>query len=73
MNSFDTLLLQMEHAQDQDIAQALAWWKSHSPEAKNAIWNEIQKPQPNAVAEVVSRFAQIGMTMIALMVGKDAR
>lgn len=55
------------HSQQQmDLARAREWWREHSDEQRIIVWERIQKSYSDPVDEIMSRFAQIGFTMIAL-------
>lgn len=56
----------LQACQDQDMENALRWWTTATNEDKKRVWDAIQRTYPTAVQEVVSRFAQIGYTAIAL-------
>jgi hypothetical protein len=49
-----------------DIRQALYWWKQASEADKKLIWDEIQRMHGDPVQEVLSRFAQLGYTLVFL-------
>lgn len=49
-----------------DMHQALEWWAHSSEEDKLLVWAEIQRLHNDPVQEVLSRFAQLGFTAVAL-------
>ena len=57
----------LRHQQEQDAAHALKWWRETSEPDKELVWSAIQSLGGSPINEVVSRFAQLGMTQIALM------
>lgn len=59
--------LRLIHDQEQDETNALAWWRQESNEDKMKVWDAIQATGSDDVQEIVLRFAQIGMTRIALL------
>jgi hypothetical protein len=67
-----TLLLR---EQDQDEAAAKQWWGESTDGDKLAVWDAIQAlPCDTPLQELVLRFAQLGMTHIALMAeGKEGQ
>ena len=62
----DKLLVSLRADQDQDIEAAKEWWRTSDVPAKMRVWNAIQKHYDDPAMEVMSRFAQLGYTLIAL-------
>jgi erythromycin esterase-like protein len=61
--------------QDQDIEQALAWWRATAEADKIIVWAAIQRLGGDPLKEAVSRLAQFGFTSLMLMAeerGKEA-
>ena len=52
--------------QDQDLAAGLEWWDNVSFDEKVEVWMAIQNLGGTAIRELVSRFAQLGFTHLAL-------
>lgn len=66
-------LMQLEQRQDQDVARGVKWWREASAKDKFRVWDEIQKSHNDPVKEIVSRFAQVGATHIALLAGQESK
>lgn len=56
---------------DQDIENAKAWWREHDDAAKAKVFAAISHEYTTPIAEVISRFAQIGFTEICLRCKAD--
>jgi len=56
--------------QEKDEAAAVTWWKDATDADKLRVWARIQQTRSRQIDEVVSRFAQLGMTHIALLAGE---
>lgn len=53
---------------DQDMAQAVTWYKHTSEDAKKLLWLRIQRTcdAQNPFTSCMGRMAQIGMTQVAI-------
>jgi hypothetical protein len=60
--------LRSEHERDE--ANCLKWWAETSSEDKQRVWDAIQALGGNPINELISRFAQYGMTHAALQAEK---
>lgn len=67
--TFESLIAVMQSEQDQDEMNALQWWAEHSNEVKSDIWDRIQEMgrPDDKMGEIISRFAQLGFTHVALL------
>ena len=63
-------IVKLQAIQDQDEAAAMAWWKEASGADQMRIWLAIQRLGGMPELELISRFAQLGATHIALLVEK---
>ena len=61
----------LRHEQEQDEAQAVAWFHKTSHEDKVRLWETIQSMCGNPMAEIISRCAQIGFTHVLLLAAKS--
>jgi hypothetical protein len=61
------LLLKIIADNDQDRAAAIQWWRETPEAGKLAVWSDIQRQarQPDPVASVVGRFAQLAFAELA--------
>lgn len=57
--------------QEKDEANAVAWMNETDAADILRVWLAIQKMGGDSVSELISRFAQLGMTHAALLAGKD--
>lgn len=71
MNDTIRRILTLQSKHEQDIAQVKDWMREQSDEALLLIWAKIQKEYPNPFTEAMTRFAQIGMTEIALRIANE--
>lgn len=60
---------------EQDEANALKWWRESSEADKLYLWEWIQRGGggPDSTRELISRFAQLGFTHIALLAERPKR
>jgi hypothetical protein len=57
--------------QDQDVAAGLDWWANTSNAAKKEVWDAIQAIGASPLRDVICRFAQVGMSHIAILAEED--
>ncbi len=50
---------------EQDLAEALAWWRRSSAAEKLLVWAAIQRPYNDPTMEIMSRLAQLAFGQIA--------
>lgn len=62
---FDRSLMQLKHDNEQDRAAATEWWEATSVEDKKLVWDRIQRPYRDLVAEIICRFAQLAFGEMA--------
>ena len=61
------LLAVLRGCQDQDMELAKRWWRESSDDDKAEVWSAIQDDDTLPVMEqIIRRFAQVGMTEVAL-------
>lgn len=60
------LLIKVQAEHDQDLMEADRWWRKTSEEVKLQILELIAGEYEDPLMELMSRFAQLGFTMMAL-------
>lgn len=62
----DETLLRLIAANDQDREAVAEWWREATTEDKLAVWGCIQHTYTDPVMEVMSRFAQLAFSEMAV-------
>lgn len=62
----DREVLALLHENEQDEAQCLDWLRKSSPASIGKVWDVIVRHYDDDAMEVMSRFAQYGMTQAIL-------
>jgi hypothetical protein len=71
MSDLRKKMLNVVARQDQDMAQAVEWFKEQSNEDLAELWGMIQQNYENPMLEAMSRMAQIGFSAVALEAFRD--
>lgn len=61
--------LAISATQDQDLEDAKRWWAETSEANKIRVWTKIQAAYDDPLMEIMSRFAQVGFTQVAMLCG----
>lgn len=65
MKNFDDVD-QLQGCQNRDMENAMLWWAETSNKIKLKVWMDLQEFDDHPFGEIVLRFAQIGMTHVAI-------
>lgn len=57
----------LRYEQEHDEANCVEWWQDASDRDKVLVWEAIQAMGETPLQEIISRFAQLGMTHTALL------
>ena len=64
-------IAKLRREQIDDETNAIHWWRQTSNKDKSLLWDATQRMGASPTEELISRFAQIGMTHIALLAEKE--